>query len=93
MMSERLIIRGGRPLTGEIKVCGSKNAATKMMVASLLTAEPCTIENIPLSQDIAITRELCERVGSRVKTGDDHAYTLETPEISRTSVTELSRRE
>ncbi len=91
-MAEKLIVRGDRPLEGEIEICGSKNAATKAMIASLLTEEPCTIENIPLSQDIAITKELCERIGSEVVCDNDHRCILAAPEIRTTSVIELSRR-
>lgn len=91
-MAVRFIIRGGRPLTGTAAVLGSKNAATKAMIASLLTDEPCTIENIPFSQEVAITRELCERIGSAVAEGADRSYTIETPDIRTASVLELSRR-
>lgn len=92
MRGERFVIRGDKPLAGEVAVCGSKNAATKMMVASLLTDKPCTLDNIPLSQDVAITMELCGRVGGQVVSGTDHSCTIETREILNTSLTELSRR-
>lgn len=91
-MTERFVIRGGRPLHGEIAVCGSKNAATKAMVASLLTEEPCIIENIPFSRDVGITTELCERIGSKVTPGLDHSCAVETREVRNSSVIHLSRR-
>lgn len=88
----KFLIKGGRPLGGEMEIHGSKNAASKLMVATLLTDEPCTIENIPFSSEIDITRELCERVGSKVIFSDNHSARLETPEITTSVVAELSRR-
>ncbi len=90
-MSDKFLIKGGVSLTGETEVRGSKNAATKMMVASLLTEEPCILENIPRSEDTEITKELCEKIGSRV-TLDNHTCRIESPEIKNSLVPELSRR-
>lgn len=87
----QFVIRGGRVLRGEIDIFGSKNAATKAMVASLLTEEPCVLENIPFSEEVLITRELCERIGSNVIFGD-HTCAIETPVIRERSVIALSRR-
>jgi UDP-N-acetylglucosamine 1-carboxyvinyltransferase len=60
--SERLIIRGGKPLKGRIAVSGSKNAAQYAVAAALLTAEPVTLRNVPDIVDIdalaAILRDL-----------------------------------
>lgn len=90
-MSDVFIVKGGKKLSGEISVRGSKNAASKMMIASLLTRESCRLENMPLSLEIDITKELCERIGSAI-TIEDHACTITTSEISTSSVPELSRR-
>ncbi|GAH25559.1 unnamed protein product, partial [marine sediment metagenome] len=46
---------------------GAKNAATKMMVASLLTNEEVILENCPDLGDVQITIELCQIVGSEIK--------------------------
>ncbi|MEG2414935.1 MAG: hypothetical protein RSB74_03340 [Kiritimatiellia bacterium] len=42
----KLIIRGGRPITGTHHVFGNKNAALPMLAATLLTSEPVTLENV-----------------------------------------------
>lgn len=87
------IIQGGKPLAGEVKIHGSKNAATKLIVASLLTDEPCVIGNAPLSADMEITAELCEKIGSRVSIDrDEHKVKIHTPEILHPIVPELSRK-
>lgn len=89
---EAFVIQGGRPLRGRMAVSGSKNAATKMMLASLLTHEQCVLENVPFSLEVAITRELVSRVGTKVSCAPDHVCTLETPEITTSMVPELSRK-
>lgn len=88
----QFVIRGGVKLSGTADIRGSKNAASKAMVASLLTDEPCILENIPFSQEIAITRELCERIGSAVQCEGNHMCRVRTPRIREHSVLTLSRR-
>src|SRR6266404_1749362 len=44
---DRILIRGGTPLTGTIPIGGAKNAALPLMAASLLTAEPLVLANLP----------------------------------------------
>lgn len=90
-MANKFTIRGGKPLEGGVKIRGSKNAATKMMIASLLTDQPCRIENIPLSEDVFITKELCSAIGS-VISFDEHTCRIETPHVKTSLVPELSRR-
>ena len=87
----RLLVRGGKPLRGEITLAGAKNATTKLMVASLLTDEPCLLENFPNIGDAAITQELCEAFGSTVKR-DAATCILHTPKITNTRAVSLSRR-
>jgi UDP-N-acetylglucosamine 1-carboxyvinyltransferase len=86
-----LTLRGGQPLSGTVRVQGAKNAATKMMIASLLTDEVVTLENCPEIEDVAITAEICAHVGATVHR-DGSTLTLHTPEITGTKVTKLSSR-
>ena len=62
----KFLINGGKKIDGEIKLVGAKNATTKMMVASLLTDEPCFLENFPHIGDAEITAELCRSIGSKI---------------------------
>ncbi|MCU0920537.1 MAG: UDP-N-acetylglucosamine 1-carboxyvinyltransferase [Burkholderiaceae bacterium] len=50
---DKLLIRGGRPLKGEVQISGAKNAALPQLCAALLTAEPVTLHNVPQLQDVA----------------------------------------
>lgn len=65
--SGRLVLRGGKPLTGEVPVRGAKNALPKIMVASLLTGEDCTLRNVADVADVAIVSELIEAIGGAVE--------------------------
>ena len=60
---DKLIVTGGIPLRGEIRISGAKNAALPVLVASLLTDKPMRIANVPHLQDITTTMELLGRIG------------------------------
>ncbi|MEX0385494.1 UDP-N-acetylglucosamine 1-carboxyvinyltransferase [Spiribacter onubensis] len=63
---ERLLIRGGRSLEGDIRISGAKNAALPIMAATLLADGPSVIGNIPDLHDITTTMELLGRMGVRL---------------------------
>ena len=60
---DRLIITGGIPLEGEIRISGAKNAALPILAATLLADGPVKVGNIPHLQDITTTMELLGRMG------------------------------
>ena len=64
---DKLVIRGGQPLLGTIRVSGAKNAALPCMAAALLTGEPVILENIPQVRDIQTTRNLLAAMGAEVE--------------------------
>jgi UDP-N-acetylglucosamine 1-carboxyvinyltransferase len=61
---DKLLIRGGRPLRGEIRISGAKNAALPELCAALLSAEPVTLQNIPRLQDVATMLKLIRNMGA-----------------------------
>jgi UDP-N-acetylglucosamine 1-carboxyvinyltransferase len=87
---DKLIIRGGEPLLGTVRVSGAKNAALPCMAAALLTEEPVILENIPQVRDIQTTRNLLAAMGAEVELGFGRAHhrttihckTLASPEAS-----------
>ncbi|OGM91545.1 UDP-N-acetylglucosamine 1-carboxyvinyltransferase [Candidatus Wolfebacteria bacterium RIFCSPLOWO2_01_FULL_45_19] len=87
----KFLTQGGRALNGEITLAGAKNAATKMLVASLLTDEQCEFENFPEIGDTEITAELCRTIGSEIKIKNNKAV-IRTPRIKQTSAVSLSRK-
>lgn len=60
---DKLIITGGKPLSGDVRISGAKNAALPILAATLLAEEPMTIGNIPHLKDITTTMELLGRMG------------------------------
>ena len=72
---DKLIVNGGYPLRGEIRISGAKNAALPVLVASLLTDGPLRIGNVPHLQDITTTMELLGRMGVRLTV--DEKMTIE----------------
>ncbi len=68
---ERFVIVGGKPLRGEVRVCGAKNSVLKLMAASLLTPEECVIHNVPHITDVEIMAEVLRHLGAEVGWEDD----------------------
>ena len=62
----KFIVNGGRRLEGEIKVLGSKNAATPIISATILTSRPCVIENVPKIGDVATLLAILASMGSEI---------------------------
>ncbi len=60
---DKLLIRGGRRLNGEITVSGAKNAALPELCAALLTAEPVQLSNVPQLQDVSTMLKLLRNMG------------------------------
>ena len=69
-MAPRLVIEGGVPLHGEVCVSAAKNAALPLLVASLLSAEPVELENVPRLADVATIRTLLQGLGTEIEDRD-----------------------
>ena len=63
---DKLIIAGGAPLSGEIRISGAKNAALPLMCAALLTREPLTLSNVPHLRDVSTMVRLLAQIGVEV---------------------------
>ena len=64
---DKLLIRGGRQLYGEVQISGAKNAALPELCASLLTAQPVTLLNVPRLQDVETMLKLIGNMGVSVE--------------------------
>lgn len=90
-MSDSLLITGGIPLKGEVRVAGAKNAATKELVACLLASEPVTLSNVPDIGDTQVTIEMLQGLGVTV-TRDKDAVTVDASTLSTHVVSEAFSR-
>ena len=77
---DKLKIRGGRALEGEVRVSGAKNAALPIMCAALLTGEPLRLSNVPRLMDVATMARLLAQMGVEVERSDE-AMVLRAGEI------------
>ena len=64
---EKFVINGGKPLKGEVRISGAKNAAVAILPAVLLSDEPCIIENLPNISDVATILKAMQVLGAQVK--------------------------
>ncbi|RKJ98542.1 UDP-N-acetylglucosamine 1-carboxyvinyltransferase [Alicycliphilus denitrificans] len=65
---DKLLVRGGRPLRGEVVISGAKNAALPEMCAALLTDEPVHLINVPRLHDVRTMRRLLDNMGVKTET-------------------------
>src|SRR6266702_3249018 len=78
---DKLRIKGGHRLEGQVRISGAKNSALPAMAASLLTADEVVLENIPLVNDIFTTRRLVRELGVAVEFEPDHSARLKAEKI------------
>ena len=63
---DMILIEGGKPLHGVVRINGAKNASLPIMAASLLTGEPVIIEDVPDLIDVEIMSRILEALGAEV---------------------------
>ena len=82
---DRFLIEGGVPLRGRLRVGGAKNAALPAMAASLLTADPLHLTNLPRVRDIFTMKRLLQHIGVGIEPTDvqpDGEMTLRAEKLS-----------
>jgi UDP-N-acetylglucosamine 1-carboxyvinyltransferase len=78
---DKLLIRGGRPLAGTIRVSGAKNAALPILCASLLSAEPLVLSNVARLNDVRTMQTLLAQMGVGVDASTPGALALDAARI------------
>jgi len=78
---DKLLIEGGTALHGEVRVSGAKNAALPILCASLLSAEPLTVTNVPRLNDVRTMQTLLAQMGVGVDTGTAGTVVLDAARI------------
>ena len=68
---DKLLVRGGKPLHGEVLISGAKNAALPELCATLLTADPVTLRNVPQLQDVSTMLKLIRNMGVTAERSDN----------------------
>lgn len=81
---EKLVIKGGTPLKGEVTISGAKNAAVAIIPATLLINGVCKIENVPNISDVKISCEILEALGAKITWDSPNEITVDTRNITTT---------
>ena len=89
---DKILIRGGKRLSGTVHISGAKNSALKLMCATLLSAEPITLENVPDLTDVRTLCNLLADLGTKISLDGDasasqspygQVITFHTPELTK----------
>lgn len=81
-MEQQYIIKGGRPLAGEVTIGGAKNAALGILAAAIMSDETVTIDNLPDVRDINVLLNAIEDIGAIVDRVDRHTVRINGSTIS-----------
>lgn len=87
-MSRTYVVNGGKPLHGSVTIGGAKNAATKMIIASLLSAEPVRLQNVPHIGEVDTTLDIVRELGAQVTWDGATSLHLMSPHLGNPQVSE-----
>lgn len=79
----KLMIRGGKPLMGDVRISGAKNAVLPIMAAGLLCETPCVIENVPHLQDVTTMMELLGGMGATLTISDKMSVEIDASSVNK----------
>ena len=81
MPKEMIVVGGGTPLVGEVRVSGAKNSALKLIAASILGQGRTVLHNVPLISDITVMAKVIETLGAAVER-DGHTLVIDTENLN-----------
>ncbi len=90
MSNDVLVVHGGTPLKGEIRVRGAKNLVSKAMVAAVLGDTPSTLHDVPAIRDVDIVRGLLELHGVRTAMSEDQTLRMDPTNVVIAGVDEIN---
>lgn len=82
MVLEKLVIKGGTRLKGDVVIGGAKNAAVAILPATLLVKGICTINNLPNISDVKIICNILKEFGAKIEWNNEHEITIDTRNIN-----------
>lgn len=85
---EKFVIRGGKPLHGEVVISGAKNAAVAILPATILAAGKCKIENLPDISDVHVSLDILQALGAEIEQINQNTYLIDTTNLTSTDVPE-----
>nr|WP_325184633.1 UDP-N-acetylglucosamine 1-carboxyvinyltransferase [uncultured Oscillibacter sp.] len=89
----KYIVRGGKPLFGEVEISGAKNAAVAIIPAALMVDGVCRVENLPQISDVTMSLKILENLGAQIRTINRHTVEIDSTRIRSTRTDyELARK-
>lgn len=83
---EKYVINGGKRLSGEVVISGAKNSVLAILPATILSDEPCVIENIPDISDVNITLQILSEMGAKIRTINKSTFEIDARGINNLPV-------
>ena len=81
-MSQTFVIHGGKPLSGQVTIGGSKNAFFPLVAACMLTKEECILENVPTISDVDLMVQIAQDLGARAEWDQvNHRLAIEARDV------------
>jgi UDP-N-acetylglucosamine 1-carboxyvinyltransferase len=80
---DKLLIRGGSPLRGEVRISGAKNAALPILAGTLLAEQPVIVRNVPHLKDVTTTISLLQMMGVQITVDEDLNVAADASSVSR----------
>jgi len=80
---EKLVIKGGKRLCGEVTIGGAKNAAVAIIPATVLVDGVCTIENVPAIKDVTVICSILEELGAKVNFLDKYTIQIDCSKVDK----------
>lgn len=88
---QSLVIKGGKPLNGEVEVRGAKNSISKCMVASLLSDQPSILKNVSDIEDVEIVSKMIEAFGGEVEYQNKSKLKINPKNLHQVSLKDVSK--
>lgn len=79
---DKLLIRGGKPLLGDVSISGAKNAALPLLLAPLLTDTPCRFRNVPVLRDVNTSLALLGELGAEANRESDGSVLINAASVN-----------
>ena len=83
---EKYVIKGGKELSGEVFISGAKNAVAAILPCTILSDEPCIIENIPNISDVSITLQIMSEMGAKIRMLNKTTVEIDTRQLQNIPV-------
>lgn len=85
--SEVIVVKGGNPISGTVRIGGAKNSALKLMAASVMACDRVRLDNVPVISDVSVMTEVLQILGATVENdaergGDVHTLHIDTSSVN-----------